>query len=352
MIGERENSDAIDRLIRAMPKVEIHVHLEGATGPDTIWDMAQRNNVDLPAGSRQEWREFYEFRDFAHFIEVYISATSAMRTPQDFEQMVRDFAGRQAAQNIRYSEAYVSPQFHLDAGLSQEELLDALAAGSDSGWSEHKSRVRFIADISRQTEMRRDDVLPFALAGHERGGLVIGIGIGGIEEGHPPEQFETIFAEARRGGLHTVAHAGESAGPASVWGALRSLHAERIGHGIRSLEDPELIAYLRDTRIPLEVSPNSNYRTKLVPAGEPHPIRALVDAGVYVTVNSDDPPMFSTDLNNEYLTLARQGFSFEELWQLNLATLEASFLPENEKAVLRQEWMAFADKTEASSSGL
>ncbi len=256
--------------------------------------------------------------------------------------MVRDFAGRQAAQNIRYSEAYVSPQFHLETGISQGDLLDALAAGAESGLREHGSKVRFIADISRQTETRVNDVLPFALAGRERDGLVLGIGIGGIEEGYPPEQFETIYAEARRGGLHTVAHAGETTGPASVWGALRSLHAERIGHGIRSLEDRELVAYLRDTKVPLEVSPNSNYRTKVVPAEEPHPIRALVDAGVCVTVNSDDPPMFSTDLDNEYVTLARQGFSFEELWQLNLATLEAAFLPEEEKTVLSREWEAFA----------
>ncbi len=338
----------IDRL-RAMPKVEIHVHLEGATGPDTIWDMAQRNHVNLPATSREAWREFYEFRDFAHFIEVYITATSAMRTPEDFMQMVRDFAGRQAAQNVRYSEAYVSPQFHLETGISQNDLLDALAAGADAGWREHGSRVRFIADISRQTEMRMNDVLPFALAGLERDGLVVGIGIGGIEEGHPPERFESIFVEARRGGLRTVAHAGESAGPESVWGALWSLKAERVGHGIRSLEDPALIAHLKDTQVPLEVSPNSNYRTKLVQADEPHPIRALVDAGVYVTVNSDDPPMFSTDLNNEYATLAGQGFSFEELWQLNLATLAATFLSEAEKAELGTEWSAFAEEVRTSS---
>lgn len=328
-----------------MPKVEIHVHLEGATSPDTIWDMAQRNGVDLPAASREAWHEFYAFSDFAHFIETYILATSAMRTPEDFEQMVRDFAQRQAAQNIRYSEAYISPQFHLDAGISQGDLLDAFGAGADSGWREHGSKVRFIADISRQTDMHLHDVLPFALAGYERDGLVVGIGLGGIEDAYPPERFAPIFSEARQGGLHTVAHAGETAGPESVWGALQVLGAERVGHGIRSLEDPELIAHLRDNRIPLEVSPNSNYCTKVIPVDEPHPIRALVDAGVYVTVNSDDPPMFSTDLNNEYVTLARQGFSFEELWQLNLDTLEATFLPEDEKAVLREEWTAFADRT-------
>lgn len=328
--------------LRAMPKVEIHVHLEGATGPDTIWDMAQRNGVELPATSREAWREFYEFRDFDHFIEVYILATSAMRTPHDFEQMVRDFAGRQAAQNIRYTEAYISPQFHLAAGLSQHDLINALAAGADSGLREHGCKVRFIADLSRQTEMRRDDVLPFALAGNQHDGLIIGLGVGGIEQGYPPERYESIFTEARKQGLHTVAHAGESTGPAGVWGALKSLHAERIGHGIRSLEDPALIEHLRQTRVPLEVSPNSNYRTKVIPEGSPHPIRDLVDAGVYVTVNSDDPPMFSTDLNNEYVTLAGQGFSFEELWQLNLNTLEAAFLPETEKGMLRKEWEAFA----------
>ncbi len=183
-------------------------------------------------------------------------------------------------------------------------------------------------------------MLEFVRKGWQRG-LFLGLGLGGPEEGFPPELYEQVYAEARRQGLHVVAHAGETAGPASVWGALDSLQAERIGHGVRSLEDPALMDALRDRQVPLEVSPVSNYRLKVVPADQPHPIRQLVDHGLLVTVNSDDPSMFATDLNQEYRLLARQGFSWDELWQLNRNGLEASFLPEQEKAAYRAEWAAF-----------
>jgi adenosine deaminase len=150
-----------------------------------------------------------------------------------------------------------------------------------------------------------------------------------------------VYEEARRHGLHLLAHAGEAAGPTSVWGAINSLKAERIGHGIRSLEDPALIEYLRKSQLPLEVCPYSNYRLKVVPIVQSHPIRRLVDQGVYVTVNSDDPAMFSTDLNQEYSLLARQGFTWEELWQLNLNSIGASFLSEEDKKEYQQEWAKF-----------
>ena len=329
-----------DRL-KAMPKVEIHVHLEGATGPETVWDMAARNRVALPADSLDAWRRIYDFRDFAHFIEVYELATSTMQTREDYEQMVVDFAARQAAQGILYSEAYFSPQLHLGRGLSRRDILASLGAGAEQGHRIHGTTVRFIADLSRQTRERRTEVLRFALDGRERGGLFIGMGVGGIETGYPTELFTTLFDEARRNGLHVVAHAGETEGPESVWGALRDLGAQRIGHGVRSTEDRALVDHLRQKQIPLEVSPNSNYRLHVTPSDRPHPARALVDAGVYVTLNSDDPPMFSTDLNNEYVTLAGQGFSWQELWRLNRNTLDATFLLDGEKASLRRRWDRF-----------
>lgn len=332
--------------LRSMPKVDIHVHLEGATDAETVWEMSRRNGIPLPAGSLDEWCTYYQFRDFPHFAEIYVTATACMRTPEDYTAMVRSFLRNQAAQNVLYSEAYFSPQHHLRKGLSVSQILDALERGAEEGERESGSRVRFIADVSREMTQDLEGVLPFALAGRERNGLFVALGIGGIEVGYPAELFTDIFAQARAAGLHVIAHAGETGPASSVWGAIRSLEAERIGHGVRSLDDPALIEYLRQTRLPLEVCPNSNYCLKVVDADQPHPIRHLVDAGVYVTLNSDDPAMFSTDLNNEYLTLAGQGFSWEELWQLNLNTLEASFLPAADKARYRERWQAFVRSIE------
>ncbi len=325
-----------------MPKVEIHVHLEGATGPETVWDMAQRNGVELPADSLDEWRAFYAFRDFDHFIRVYLLASSAMQTPEDYEQMVVDFGAHQAAQNIRYSETYFSPQLHLGRALSADQIIRALEVGAARAAAESNTRIRFIADIGRGVDEHLDQVLPFALAGRERDGLFLGLGVGGFEKGFASEPYEPIFAGARDAGLRVVAHAGETDGAFRLAQAIDRFGAERIGHGVRLVDDPDLMARIASEQTPLEVSPTSNYRLGVTPTDQPHPIRTLVDAGVYVTLNSDDPPMFSTDLNAEYLLLAGQGFSWDELWRLNRNTLEASFLSDGEKQSLRQEWSAFA----------
>ncbi len=326
--------------IEAMPKVEIHVHLEGATDAETVFEMAGRNGIALPARSLAEWQRFYEFTDFDHFIDVYTLATRCMGSPEDFALMVERFLQNQARQHIRYSEVFVSLSHHLGR-IPDDDLLDALAAGAAAGTTSHGGRVRFIADIARHLPDTRWRVLEFALRGRERG-LFIGLGIGGKEIGHPPEDFAETFAEARRQGLHVVAHAGETAGPESVRGAVEALQAARIGHGVRCLEDGGLVALLRASQTPLEVCPQSNYCLGIVGRGQLHPIRRLVDAGLFCTVNSDDPPMFSTSLNREYETLAEQGFSWAELWRLNLNTLQASFLNEAEKAALRVEWDDFA----------
>jgi adenosine deaminase len=328
------------RRLRAMPKVEIHVHLEGATDAETVYRMAKRNRITLPAASLAAWKAFYAFTDFDHFIDVYTAASRCMRSPDDFALMAERFLAHQAGQNVRYSEAFLSVSHQVDK-LPDGELLDALATGAAAGEARTGSRVRFIADIARHLPHTQHRVLEFALRGRERG-LVLGLGLGGKEVGHPPEHFADTFAEARRQGLRVVAHAGETAGPASVRGAIETLAAERIGHGIRCLEDAALVQELRARRTPLEVCPQSNYCLGVVRRGAPHPIRRMVDCGLYCTLNSDDPPMFATDLAREYQALAEQGFSWEELWRLNRNTLEASFLDEGEKATYRQEWEQFA----------
>jgi adenosine deaminase len=333
------SAEVLHRL-EAMPKVEIQVHLEGATDAETIFEMAERNRVALPVRSLAGWKRFYEFTDFDHFIDVYTAATRCMRSPEDFALMVERFLGNQARQHVRYSEVFVSASHHLGR-LPDDDLLAALASGAAAGEARHGSRARFIADIARHLPDTRWRVLELAQRGRERG-LFIGLGLGGKEVGHPPEDFADTFAEARRQGLRVVAHAGETAGPESVCGAIEALEAARIGHGVRCLEDAALVDQLRVSQTPLEVCPQSNYCLGVVKRGQPHPIRRMVDAGLFCTLNSDDPPMFSTTLNREYQALAEQGFSWEELWRLNLNTLRASFLEEAERAVYEAEWEAFA----------
>lgn len=177
-------------------------------------------------------------------------------------------------------------------------------------------RIRIIPDIAREQPDSQKRVLRFTLKGRDKG-IFIGLRLGGRESEYPPELFQETFAEARRQGLHVVAHAGEVAGPASVWGALDALHAERIGHGIRCLEDPRLVERLKQPAIPLEVCPVSNYSTEVIANDKPHPLRSMMSKGLRCTINSDDPGMFATSLTNEYQTLARQGFAWDELWALN-----------------------------------
>ncbi|MCP4139882.1 MAG: adenosine deaminase [Chloroflexi bacterium] len=332
------SAELADRLW-AMPKFEIHVHLEGATDAATVWELAQRNKVALPAKSLEEWQSMYVFRDFDHFASLYTQATQCMQTADDFAFMLERFLAEQVRHNVRYCEVFLSASFMLD-NFPQDEVIAVISEGIKLGKEKYDIGMRFIPDIARHIPDSCHRVLDFVLKGQEQG-VFIGLGLGGPEVGYPPELFTDVYDEARRQGLRVVAHAGETMGPESVWGTLTHLKSERIGHGVRSVEDPKLLEYLAETQIPLEVCPYSNYRLKVTPLDQPHQIRKLVDAGVYCTVNSDDPPMFSTDLTSEYLLLARQGFSWEELWQLNLNAIEASFLSDEEKRKYRAEWQEF-----------
>jgi len=335
-------SEELVRQLQAMPKAEIHVHLEGSTSPELIFRMAHRNKIPLPVTTIEEWKTFYAFRDFNHFIEIYMLTVSCMLTPQDFTEMVVDFMARQSAQNIRYSEVFFSPALHTHR-LPSGVILHALAEGVRLGKEQHGVDITFLPDISRQNCIEKDpqrEVLEFALAARDLG-IGSGLSIAGMEIGYPSNLFKDVFDEARRQGLHVVAHAGETGDHRIVRDVLQVLQPERIGHGMGALGDPQLVAELCRRQIPIEVSPQSNYCTRVIPLDQPHPIRRMVDLGLNVTVNSDDPPMFSTDLNNEYVTLAAQGFSFEELWKLNCNGLLASFLESDRKGRMLLEWENF-----------
>ncbi len=331
---------SLEARIASMPKAEIHVHLEGATTAATYFEIARRNGVELPAQDLPQWQEFFHFESFDHFIEVYVTSTKLLRRADDYELLLRRFGEQQAALNVKYTEAFVSCSL-VPAGAAADDFLNALHRGVEAVEREHGIRIALIGDISRELPDSRHRVVDLVIAGHKRG-VFIGLGLGGPEIGFPPELFEDAYARARQSGLHVVAHAGETGGAKSVRGALDALQAERIGHGVQSLEDDALLDRLRREHIALEVCPQSNYRLGVAKDGEVHPIRALVDAGVRCTVNSDDPAMFETDINREYLTLAEQGFSEDELLQLGRATLEATFLADADKRALAQMWHAHA----------
>jgi adenosine deaminase len=329
----------LERRFELMPKAEIHVHLEGATDAETSYLIARRNDAPLPVDSLEDWRRYFEFRDFPHFIDVYRATTDTIRTTDDLALMIAQFYVFQARQNIRYTECFMSMSLHLRR-LPASEILDALAQGIERGTTATDARVAFIADISREDVHTQEAVLDLALRGQKRG-LIVGLGLGGLEAEFPPHLFRETYAKAAAAGLHVVAHAGEAAGHDSIRQAVNELNVSRIGHGIRVVESPAFMAEMRARDIAFEVCPVSNYALGSTPKNEPHPIRTMVDAGLRCTLNSDDPAMFSTDLAAQYAVLAQQGFTWDELWSLNCATLDATFLPEPEKAAYREEWEAF-----------
>ncbi len=326
--------------IAAMPKVELHVHLEGSIRPQTLLELARRNAVPLPAQDEAGLREFYRFRDFDHFVTVYLTIISCLRTRDDYRLIAYQFGADMARQNVRYAEVTFTPETNVRSnGLPFDEVLAALNEGRAQAAAKFGVRFQWVLDISRNLRETAMPVARWAASAGDRS--VVALGLGGPEVGYPPELYAEAFDYARAAGLHRVPHAGELAGPASVWGALHALHAERIGHGVRSAEDPTLVAYLREHQIPLELCPTSNLCLGVVPSYQAHPIRRLWDAGVYVTVNSDDPPLFDTDLVREYTVLADSlGFTADELEKLSLNALRASFLPADEKAQMEGEFRA------------
>ncbi len=323
-----------------MPKVELHVHLEGSIQPETLLTLAQRHQVNLPATTVEGLRTWYTFTDFPHFIEIYLAISSCLRTPDDIELIAREFLAGQAAQHIRYSEVTYTPYTHYRwRGLAFQDQLAALKRARAWAETEYGVTMGLVLDISR--DISAEEGLPTAeWAISAMGEGVVALGLGGPEVGHPPEKFTQAFELARAAGLPSVPHAGETAGPESIWGAIRALHAVRIGHGVRCLEDPALVAELRQRQIPLEVCPTSNVCLKVVPDLAGHPLPHLLAEGLYVTLNSDDPPMFNTTLTQEYLDTARTfKFDAETIEQLVLNAVRGSLLPPNRRQALEQEFI-------------
>lgn len=321
----------LHELLLRMPKVELHVHLEGSMPPASLLALARRRRIDLPADTVEGLTEWFRFRDFAHFVEVYVTICRCLKEPEDFQQLVSTFAEEQARQKVLYSEAHFTIGTHLMNGHSASELRDAMAEALVDAERRHGARVRLIPDLVRNVPFKwADRTLEWALEMQGRG--VVALGLTGFEDTHRAAPFREHFRVAAASGLHRVAHAGEHAGPHSVREVLEVCGAERVGHGVRASEDPELMAELAATGVPLEVCPSSNVCLGVAPDLESHPFERLRAAGVNVTVNSDDPPLFSTTLSEEYQRLADAfGYDAETCAAFSLAALRASFLPAAEK---------------------
>ena len=322
-----------------MPKVELHVHLEGSVRPETLLKLAKRHQITLPADDVDGLRKWYTFRDFNHFIEIYATISSCLRTAEDIELITREFLRGQAEQNIIYSEVTFTPfsQFYNNQ-LGFHEQIDAV--NHARAWAEKELGVRMgiIMDIPRI--IPPEDGLTIADWAIERyGDGLIALGLGGPELDNPPEKFQAAFDRVRAAGLPCILHAGETVGPYSIWNAIRVADTKRIGHGVRAVEDPKLVEYLRETQIPLEICPTSNICLKVYPSLKEHRLPELMVQGLYVTINSDDPPMFNTTLTNEYLVCQKTfGWDVETIQQLVLNAVDVTLLPEKERLDMRHSF--------------
>jgi aminodeoxyfutalosine deaminase len=323
--------------VAGLPKAELHVHHVGSASPRIVAELAARHPDSPVPTDPAALAEFFTFTDFAHFVDVYLTTVDLLRTAEDVRMLTYEVARDLAAQQVRYAELTMTPYTSVVRGIPIEAYTEAIEDARVAAERDHGVVLRWIYDIPGESGLESADAtLSYAL--HHRPEALVGFGLGGPEIGVPRSQFEPHFTAARAAGLHSVPHSGESTGPQSVWDALTLLGAERIGHGTSSVQDPALLAHLAERGIPLEVCPTSNVATRVVERIEDHPIRAMRDAGVVVTVNSDDPPMFGTTLDREYeIAAGLLDLDATGVADLALAAVDASFAPDDVRARLRAE---------------
>jgi adenosine deaminase len=288
--------------VTALPKAELHLHIEGTLEPELAFALAARNGVPLPYPDAAALRRAYSFTDLSSFLALYYECMAVLRTAEDFADLASAYLTRARADGVTRVEMFFDPQMHAARGVPLAEVIRGLRAAADRSAADGGPQVGLIACFLRDRGPHDAAATLEALAGHA--GDLLGVGLDSAEVGYPPRDFAAVFADARGLGLHTVAHAGEEGPPEYVWQAIDVLGVERVDHGIRSVEDPALLRRLAADGTPLTVCPLSNVRLHCVPAIEQHPLPALLDAGVKVTVNSDDPAYFGGYVADNYLALA------------------------------------------------
>jgi adenosine deaminase len=327
-----------------LPKVELHLHLEGAIPHDALWELLKKYGGDPNVRTKEDLARKFVYRDFPHFLQVWTWMSRLLREYEDFEFIATEVARDLARQNIRYVEAFYSAADFLPAGLEPQRLTEAIRNGLKRVAD---VEVALIADLVRDYGPERGARMLAAIK-EVRGLGVIGVGIGGSEHRFPPQAFAEVYRQAREMGFKTTAHAGEAAGPDSIWGAIRTLEVDRIGHGTRAIEDPRLMEYLAEKKIPVELCVISNVKTGVIADAVRHPARTYFERGILLSINTDDPKMFGNSLADECLTLHRQlGFSRTEIVRLIEQGIESSWLSGNRKVELlasfRREFVACGD---------
>ncbi len=336
-----KKNSTLTELIHQMPKVELHVHLEGAFSFESLFELIRKYDPAAEIKTIADLKKKFIFQDFEHFINIWFWKNSFFRQPEDFEFTTYHTLKNFSEQNIIYVEAFFSPWDFAANNLSAVAIARAHLSAIKQAEKDFGIKANLIADISRDAGFensveRFQQILPFRNQG------IIGIGLGGSEQQYPNELFENVFRRARAEGFHVVAHAGEAAGPESVRSALDVLKAERIGHGVHAIEDIALIERLKQLFLPLEICVTSNLKTGVFKSLIQHPIRKFLDLGLNVTINSDDPTMFATSLTQEFLFLAENScLTAPELKQLTVNAVGASFLSSLEKEWLMTKINAF-----------
>ncbi|MGW1344641.1 adenosine deaminase [Kribbella sp. NPDC002412] len=330
--------------LTGLPKAELHVHHVGSASPRIVAELAARHPESPVPADPAALAKYFEFDDFAKFIEIYLTVVDLIKTPDDVRLLTYEIAREMTAQNLRYAELTVTPYTSVARGIAAEAFCEAIEDARVAAEKELGITLRWIFDIAGEAGLpAADETLRIATEIRPEG--LVGFGLGGPEIGVPRPQFQPHFEAAIAEGLRSVPHAGETTGPETIWDAVRVLKAERIGHGTSTMQDPALVEYLAEHRIPLEVSPTSNIATRAVASYDVHPLRAMVEAGLVVTINSDDPPMFGTDLTNEY-AVAAQLLDLDEAGVAELArtAVRESFAEDSVKNALLTEIDDYAAK--------
>jgi len=329
--------------IAGLPKAELHVHHVGSASPRIVAELASRHPDSPVPTDPDALARYFTFRDFNHFIEVYLSVVDLIRDPDDVHLLTYEIARDMGRQQIRYAELTVTPYTSIVRGIPEQAFCEAIEDARSAAERDFGVVLRWCFDIPGEAGLQAAEATVHLATGQTAPEGLISFGLGGPEVPRP--QFKPYFDQAIASGLRSVPHAGETTGAQTIWHALTELRAERIGHGIAAAQDPDLLKHLAENRIALEVCPTSNVATGAVASMDVHPLPALVAAGVPVTINSDDPPMFGTDLNTEYAVAADLlGLDEAGVTALASAAVDASFLDEPARRSLQAEIADYADR--------
>lgn len=322
--------------IGKIPKVELHLHIEGSLEPELMFSLAKRNGIQLRFSSVDEVRKAYQFTNLQTFLDIYYEGAQVLRTEEDFYDLAMDYLRKMKAENVRHVEVFFDPQTHTDRGIPFPTVIKGFKKAFDEAAVTmnitHKLIMCFLRHLDATSAMKTlEEALPYK-------NWIAAVGLDSSEKGHPPKKFEDVFTRARKEGFLTVAHAGEEGPPEYIWEAINLLHVSRIDHGVRSLEDPKLVQYLAHKKIPLTVCPLSNVKLCVFQKLEDHNIRKLLQAGLVATINSDDPAYFGGYLTENFLATQKAlNLSGEEIQILARNAIEASFLSDGEKRNLLLE---------------